>query len=234
MYVNLPGAIYMTIPDNILTLQGELPAGVRLIAVTKTQSVDRIREAYAAGQRIFGENKAREMEEKHPQLPPDIEWHMIGHLQRNKVKYIAGFVSMIQSVDSLELLTEINLQAIKHHRLIDCLLQIYIAAEETKFGLGLDEARHLLMSNEFKSMKNVRIRGVMGIATFTNDIDTVRKEFRNLSATFRLLRDNFFTADSGFNEISMGMSDDYNIAIEEGSTMVRIGTRIFGIRERKD
>lgn len=202
----------------------------RLIAVSKTHSVEKILKIYHEGQRIFGENRPQEMLEKQAALPADIQWHMIGHLQTNKVKYIAPFVAMIHSVDSLKLLKEIDRQAQKHQRVIDCLLQFHIAKEETKFGLDEEEARQLLASPEYTAMKHVRICGVMGMATFTDNQQQVRQEFRHLKGIFDQLKSRFFADDDHFREISMGMSGDWELALEEGSTLVRIGSLIFGAR----
>lgn len=203
---------------------------VALVAVSKTHPPERILEIYHQGQRIFGENRAQEMLEKQATLPADIEWHLIGHLQTNKVKLIAPFVRMIHSVDSLRLLEEIDKQAAKAGRTIDCLLQFHIAQEETKFGLDEAEARALLSSEVFRRMKNVRICGVMGMATFTDDETQVRREFRHLKTIFEKLKQEFFSENPHFREISMGMSGDWRIAVEEGSTMVRVGSLIFGER----
>ncbi len=203
---------------------------VTLVAVSKTHPPERIMEIYNLGQRIFGENRAQEMLEKHAALPDDIEWHLIGHLQTNKVKYIAPFVSMIHSVDSLRLLEEIDRQALKSGRVMDCLLQFHIAAEETKFGLDEAEARDLLSADAFGQLKNIRICGVMGMATFTEDETQVRREFRSLKRIFENLRQAFFPESPHFRHLSMGMSGDWRIAVEEGSTMVRIGSLIFGVR----
>jgi len=203
---------------------------VTLVAVSKTHPPERILEIYHQGQRIFGENRAQEMLEKQAALPADIEWHLIGHLQTNKVKLIAPFVRMIHSVDSLRLLEEIDKQAAKAARTIDCLLQFHIAQEETKFGLDEAEARALLSSDTFRQMKNVRICGVMGMATFTEDETQVRREFRLLKTIFEKLKQEFFPENPHFREISMGMSGDWRIAVEEGSTMVRVGSLIFGER----
>lgn len=203
---------------------------VTLVAVSKTHPPERILEIYHQGQRIFGENRAQEMLEKQAALPADIEWHLIGHLQTNKVKLIAPFVRMIHSVDSLRLLEEIDKQAAKAARKIDCLLQFHIAQEETKFGLDEAEARALLSSDTFRQMKNVRICGVMGMATFTDDEAQVRREFRLLKRIFEKLKQEFFSENPHFREISMGMSGDWRIAVEEGSTMVRVGSLIFGER----
>lgn len=208
----------------------KIPDRVKLIAVSKTKSSEIIQLAYSAGQRVFGENKAQELESKYNILPKDIEWHFIGHLQTNKVKYIAPFVSLIHSIDSFKLLAEVNKQAQKNNRIIDCLLQFYIAQEETKFGLDLDEANLLLCSTEYAELKNVRICGVMGMATYTDNELQIREEFANLKKIFLELKKNHFPTMEHFKEISMGMTDDFQIAIEEGSTMVRIGSAIFGAR----
>ncbi len=207
-----------------------LPAHVRLIAVSKFQAVEALLEAYQAGQRDFGENKAQECSGKAPQLPDDVRWHFIGHLQTNKVKYIAPFVTLIHSIDSLKLLIEVNKEAQKNGRVIDCLLQFHIALEETKFGLSLEEAIELLNSTEYKELQNIRIIGVMGMASFIDDMNKVRAEFAQLKSSFDFLKNNFFIEHKEFCELSMGMSHDYQIAIEEGSTMVRVGTAIFGER----
>lgn len=212
------------------TIKQSLPESVTLVAVSKTKPVADIQEAYDCGQRIFGENRVQEMAEKHEQLPQDIEWHLIGHLQTNKVKYIAPFVSMIHAVDSLKLLAEINRQAQKNDRVIECLLQFHIAEEETKFGLDFAEAQELLESPEFAEMRNVSIAGLMGMATFTDDTEQVREEFRTLENNFQIIKSHFFKFNDGFRHISMGMSGDYPIAVEEGSTMVRVGSAIFGAR----
>lgn len=221
----------MSIADNLKRYKSEVESdGVKLIAVSKTQTEDAIREAYDAGQRIFGENHVQEMVEKEEKLPKDIEWHLIGHLQTNKVKYIAPFVKLIHGVDSLKLLQEINKQALKNKRIIDCLLQVYIADEDTKFGLGYDEVIEILRSEEFQEMKNVRIIGLMGIATNTKNEKQITIEFHELKVFFDGIKASFFRKEDSFKEISTGMSADYKIAIEEGSTMVRIGSSIFGKR----
>ncbi|QHL86199.1 YggS family pyridoxal phosphate-dependent enzyme [Nibribacter ruber] len=221
----------MSIQESIHEFNDRLKgSNCQLIAVSKTHPVELIREAYAAGQRAFGENKAQEMTAKSPELPEDVEWHMIGHLQTNKVKYIASFVHMIQSVDSFKLLQEINKQAAKHNRVINCLLQFYIAEEETKFGLSLEEAQQLLRSQEFKTLENVRICGVMGVATNTDSEEELQHEFRTLRHIFDTLKQEFFAQQDDFKEISMGMSSDYQLAIAEGSTMIRVGSAIFGNR----
>jgi pyridoxal phosphate enzyme (YggS family) len=201
-----------------------------LIAVSKTKPVSALLEAYDAGQRHFGENKVQEMVDKHLKLPKDIQWHLIGHLQTNKVKYIAPFVALIHSVDSMKLLQEINKQGEKNKRVIDCLLQFHIAQEETKFGLSLQEGIDLLESDLYRSMHNVRIRGVMGMASFTEEEFLIRSEFMALRQIYDELKNTYFMQENCFSEISMGMSGDYLIAIEEGSTMVRVGSSIFGSR----
>jgi pyridoxal phosphate enzyme (YggS family) len=221
----------MSIGNNIQTLKCSLPDHVRLIAVSKTKPVSGIMEAYQAGQRLFGENKAQEMEAKFPLLPKDIEWHFIGHLQTNKVKYIAPFVSCIHAVDSLRLLLEINREALRNNRIIPCLLQFHIAEEETKFGLSVLEAETMLLNDTLKTLRNIEIAGVMGMATYTENMDQIRKEFRNLRNIFEMVKEAFFKDQPSFSEVSMGMSDDYQIAIEEGSTMVRIGSAVFGMRD---
>jgi PLP dependent protein len=221
----------MSIADNLLKYKNELEAqGVKLVAVSKNHPPESVLEAYHAGQRVFGENLVQEMVDKQAQLPQDIEWHLIGHLQSNKVKYIAPFVKLIESVDSLKLLKEINKQAIKHNRIIDCLLQIYIADEESKFGLDFDEAVELLRSEEFAELKNVRIIGLMGIATNTAQEKQTSIEFNELKVLFEGIKVSFFRKEESFREISMGMSSDYKLAIAEGSTIVRIGSNIFGKR----
>lgn len=202
----------------------------RLVAVSKTKPVDQILEMYQQGQRIFGENRVQELVEKQAALPKDIEWHAIGHLQTNKVKYISPFVSLIHSVDSLKLLAEINKQAQRNERSIDCLLQLKIAAEDSKFGLSVEEAVALVSSDRFAQMENIRIVGVMGMATFTDNEVQVRQEFKHLKECFDKLKAQFFAEADHFKEISMGMSGDYHIAQEEGSTMVRIGSLLFGAR----
>ena len=221
----------MSIAANLKELKEEIESlNVKLIAVSKTKSAEEIMEAYNAGQRCFGENTVQELVDKYEKLPKDIEWHLIGHLQTNKVKYIAPFINLIHSVDSLKLLQEINKQALKNKRVIDCLLQIYIADEDTKYGLDFSEVIELLRSNEFKELKNVRIIGLMGIASNTENPKLIKEEFYELSTLFQGLKKSFFNAEKSFKEISMGMSGDYKIAIEQGSTMVRVGSTIFGKR----
>ncbi|MFT0715417.1 YggS family pyridoxal phosphate-dependent enzyme [Flagellimonas lutimaris] len=216
----------MSIKNNLNSIKSELPEGVILVAVSKTKPNEDILEAYEAGQRVFGENKVQEMVQKWEDLPKDIEWHMIGHVQRNKVKYMAEFVSLIHGVDSSRLLKEINKQAKKYDRVIPCLLQIHIAEEDTKFGLDEKELNELISSDTFKAMENIKIVGLMGMATFTKDENQVRREFTQLKSMFDALKAKL----SDISILSMGMSGDYAIAIEEGSTMVRIGSSIFGAR----
>ena len=218
----------MSIAENIQKLKSEIPSHVTLVAVSKTKPAEAVMEAYNAGHGTFGENKVQEMSGKYEQLPKDIEWHLIGHLQSNKVKYIAPFVHLIHSVDSLKLLQEINKQAAKSDRVIDCLLQVHIAMEETKFGLSFEEAEDIMNSGELKSLANIRIRGLMGMATFTENEQTVRNEFRSLAQFFNKIK--AANNDPRFDILSMGMSGDYKIAIEEGSTMIRVGSSIFGSR----
>jgi len=218
----------MSIQQKLLKIKSSLPENVTLVAVSKTKPIPDLMEAYDAGQRIFGENKIQEMTEKWEAMPKDIEWHMIGHVQTNKVKFMAPFVSLIHGVDSLKLLEEINKQAKKNNRIIDCLLQIYIAEEETKFGLDEKELNEILASSTFQEMKNIRIVGLMGMATFTENQTQIKKEFTNLKSIF----DKLYSRDAinRVSTLSMGMSGDYQLAIEYGSTMVRIGSSIFGGR----
>ncbi len=220
----------MTIADNLNDILKSLPEKVKLVAVSKTKSEADIMVAYQTGQRRFGENKVQEICRKYENLPKDIEWHFIGHLQTNKVKYIAPFVSLIHAVDSLKLLKTIDSEAKKVNRIIPCLLQFHIAEEETKFGLSEEEAIELLNSPVFAALKNIEIYGVMGMATFTDDKNQVSREFDELFRIFQLLKARYFSENDNFREISMGMSDDYPVAIERGSTMVRIGSHIFGAR----
>lgn len=218
------------IKENLEKIRATMPEGITLVAVSKTKPISDLQEAYDAGQRTFGENYPQEMRDKHEVLPQDIQWHFIGHLQTNKIKYIIPYVTLIHSIDTANLLEAVNKEAKKHERVVDCLLQFHIAQEETKFGLDLDEARQLLESETFKAMENVRICGVMGMATFTDDKTEVRKEFKHLKAIFDILKKEYFANQPQFKEISMGMSEDYLIAIEEGATMVRVGSKIFGAR----
>jgi pyridoxal phosphate enzyme, YggS family len=218
------------IKENLNEIKATLPEKVTLVAVSKTKPISDVQEAYDAGQRIFGENHALEMRDKFEALPKDIKWHFVGHLQTNKIKYIIPFVSLIHSVDSGKLLEAINAEAQKQNRVVDCLLQFHIAREETKFGLNLEEAEELLSSEDFKKLENVRLCGVMGMATFTDDREEVRSEFKNLKNIFNILKEKHFSNNLCFKEISMGMSEDYAIAIEEGATLVRVGSKIFGAR----
>ncbi len=218
------------IKDNLETVRESIPSGVLLVAVSKTKPVEDLMEAYEAGQRVFGENHALEMRDKHEVLPKDIDWHFIGHLQTNKIKYIIPFVRLIHSIDTFNLLQAVNKEAVKNNRVVDCLLQFHVAEEETKFGLSLEEADDILNSDTFKELKNVRICGIMGMATNTDNQVQIRKEFHHLKEIFGTLKAKYFADCEYFKEISMGMSHDYQLAIEEGSTMVRVGSRIFGAR----
>jgi pyridoxal phosphate enzyme (YggS family) len=224
----------MSIAKNLTQIKSQLPAHVTLVAVSKTKPVADLMKTYNAGQRIFGENKIQEMTEKWEQMPKDIEWHMIGHVQTNKVKFMAEYVSLIHGVDSLKLLQEINKQAKKHNRVIDCLLQIHIAEEETKFGLDEEELNHILTSDDYNSLENIRIVGLMGMATFTENQNQIEKEFNHLKTIFDKLNTIPFTQNLKPNILSMGMSGDYQLAISCGSTMVRIGSSIFGTRNQKN
>ncbi|MBO7468707.1 MAG: YggS family pyridoxal phosphate-dependent enzyme [Bacteroidales bacterium] len=218
------------VKENLEKIRKTVPEGVVLVAVSKTKPVEDIQEAYEAGQRVFGENHALEMRDKHEVLPKDIDWHFIGHLQTNKIKYIIPFTRLIHSIDTFNLLQAVNKEAVKHDRVVDCLLQFHIAEEETKFGLSMEEAKDILNSEIFKAMNNVRICGVMGMATNTDDMVLVRKEFKHLKDIFTTLKSKYFADCEWFKEISMGMSHDYPIAIEEGATLVRVGSKIFGER----
>lgn len=220
-----------SIKENYHHILATITEDAQLIAVSKTKPVEMLQEAYEAGARLFGENKALEMRDKHEVLPKDIQWHFIGHLQTNKIKYIAPFVALIHSIDSLNLLQGVNKEAAKNGRVIDCLLQFHIASEETKFGLSIEEAETLLQSEEYTLLKNVRIVGVMGMATNTDDMALVRKEFATLRMYRDALKAKYFADKPEFKEISMGMSGDYEIALEEGSTLVRVGSSIFGARQ---
>tara|TARA_R110002049_G_scaffold30496_5_gene104430 strand:+ start:249 stop:902 length:654 start_codon:yes stop_codon:yes gene_type:complete len=215
----------MSIAENIQTFKKSLPGDITLVAVSKTKTVNEIMEAYNAGQRVFGENKIQEMEAKWQEMPKDISWHMIGHVQRNKVKYMAPFVSLIHAVDSLKLLKEINKQALKNDRIINCLLQIKIAEEDSKFGMLESDALSILNSEEIRSFQNIKVIGLMGMATFTDDEDQIRAEFQKLKTFYDKVSGKF-----DFSELSMGMSSDCGLAIEKGSTMVRVGSAIFGER----
>lgn len=218
------------IASNIISLKKEIPPSVKLVAVSKTKSVNDIMEAYNTGHRIFGENRVQELLSKKDLLPDDIDWQLVGHLQSNKVKYIVPFISMVHSVDSSRLLGTINSEAQKINRIVNCLLQFHIAMEETKFGFDMNEVNEMIASESFSMLQNVKICGVMGMATFTNDEVRIRKEFRTLLDDFKSLKDRYFAKEGCFREISMGMSGDFRIAIEEGSTMIRIGSIIFGER----
>ncbi|WP_339658872.1 YggS family pyridoxal phosphate-dependent enzyme [Flavobacterium frigidarium] len=219
----------MSIANNLQEIKNTLPEQVTLVAVSKTKPVANLMQAYDAGQRIFGENKIQEMAEKWEEMPKDIQWHMIGHVQTNKVKYMAPFVSLVHGVDSLKLLSEINKQALKNERSIDCLLQMHIAEEETKFGLDQKELLELINSDSFKDLKNIRIVGLMGMATFTDNQNQIRKEFNELHSIFEKLKNDTIVG-SEIEILSMGMSGDYKLAIDCGSNMVRIGSSIFGGR----
>ncbi len=220
----------MDIQTNLKQVLSELPSGVRLVAVSKFHPAEAIREAYEAGQRIFGESKEQELSEKQKELPPDIEWHFIGHLQTNKVKYIAPYIALIHAVDSYKLLTEINKQAAKCNRIIPCLLEIHIAQEESKYGFTPEACRDMLEKEEWKQLDHVCIAGVMGMATNTDDETQIEQEFHTLKALFDEWKQTFFAGCPDFKEISMGMSHDYPIAVRAGSTMVRVGSKIFGER----
>jgi PLP dependent protein len=220
----------MNVSENLVKIRKEIPDHVKLVAVSKTKPDSLVMEAYNAGQRIFGENKVQDIAARQPNLPEDIRWHFIGHLQTNKVKFITPFVAMIESVDRMKVLREINKQATKADRTIPCLLQFHIAKEETKFGLDMAEVKQILESEEYANMKNIVVAGVMGMATYTTDTDRIRREFKLLKSIFRELKITYFSDEPAFREISMGMSGDFQIAIEEGSTMVRIGSLIFGER----
>ncbi len=219
------------IADHIKQVLAELPPGVRLVAVSKFHPDEAIMEAYQAGQRIFGESKVQEMTAKYERLPQDIEWHFIGHLQTNKIKYIVPYVSLIHGIDSFRLLAEVNRQAAKAGRVVDCLLQLHIAQEETKFGFSPDECKDMLTSDEWKTLKNVRICGLMGMASNTESAKQIEQEFCFLSNTFRDLKATWFAGSTAFCELSMGMSHDYMLAVAQGSTLVRVGSKIFGERE---
>jgi len=223
----------MSIKNNIEQISQSLPPGVRLIAVSKTQPPERILEAYQAGHRVFGENKVQELTQKYEQLPKDIEWHLIGHLQSNKVKYIVPFVHLIHGVDSFKLLEEIQKQASKVNRVVNCLLQVHIAEEETKFGFSASEIQDLIKTQPIHLLTHVRVVGLMGMATFTDNVEQVRKEFKSLRSLFDTLKKTSLPANCTMQELSMGMSGDYLIAVQEGSTLVRVGTAIFGERNQK-
>jgi len=220
----------MDIQQKLINVKNEIPQGIRLVAVSKYHPTEAILEAYNSGQRIFGENKAQEMKAKHEVLPKDIQWHFIGHLQSNKIKYIISYVSMIEAVDTFKLLSEINQYAEKEERIVPCLLEIHLAKEETKFGFSFQECRDLLKEGYWKELKNITISGIMGMASNIDDKNQILREFTSLKSFFDELKRNFFSDDPNFKEISMGMSNDYKLAIQAGSTLVRIGTKIFGER----
>ena len=218
------------IADNLEKIHKQVPAGVQLVAVSKTKPISDIEEAYDAGQRVFGENKVQELEDKFRALPKDIEWHLIGHLQSNKVKYIAPFVTMIHAVDSEQLMKIIDKEGAKNNRIIDCLIQIHIAQEDSKYGFSEKEAQDLFQSRNWVQYNHVRIRGLMGMATFTNDTQQIRTEFKFLKHLFDSIKTTSMSEEESFNQLSMGMSGDFQIGIEEGSTLVRVGSAIFGDR----
>lgn len=221
----------MSIAQNIERLTAQLPEGVRLVAVSKFHPIERLQEAYDAGQRIFGENRAQELAAKAPQLPSDIKWHFIGHLQKNKVRMIIPWASVVQSIDSVELLKLVNKEAARIDRHINVLLQLHVAKEQTKSGFAIEEVSQAASEGAFNELSNVTIAGVMAMATFTDDMKQVASEFETVHNTFLTLRDKYFASNDAFKEISMGMSDDWRIAVEHGATLVRIGTDIFGQRE---
>ena len=221
----------MSVAENLREVLTELPPKVRLVAVSKFHPNEAIEEAYSAGQRIFGESKVQEMTAKHENLPKDIEWHFIGHLQTNKIKYMAPYVAMIHGIDSYKLLVEVNKQAAKAERIIKCLLQLHIAQEETKFGFSAEECREMLSAGTWKELKNVQICGLMGMASNTDDVEQIDREFCSLNSLFKELKATYFSHSDTFCELSMGMSHDYPQAIAEGSTLVRIGSKIFGERD---
>ena len=220
----------MSIQANIKKLKSQIPEYVKLVAVSKTKPNEDILEAYEIGHKIFGENKVQDLVQKKEQLPKDIEWHYIGHLQRNKVKFIAPFVSLIHAVDSIKLLQKINDEAKKNNRTIDCLLQMHIADEDTKFGLNLDEIKQILDSPSYKELQNIKVSGLMGMATYTDNQSQIQKEFGFLKSCFDEIKSDYFENSDYFKEVSMGMSGDLKIAIEAGSTMIRVGSTIFGAR----
>jgi len=223
----------MAIADKLQHIKNSIPESVKLVVITKTQPADTIMKVYETGHRVFGENKVQELVNKYEQLPRDMEWHMVGHLQSNKVKYIAPFVHLVHSVDSMKLLRVIDQEGLKNHKVISCLLQIKIAREKTKYGLSEHEAVSLLEDQKIRELKNIKITGLMGMATYTSDLELVRSEFRNLNTIFNMFQKKYFNESPEFKELSMGMSHDYPIAIEEGATYIRIGTSIFGERITK-
>lgn len=220
----------MSIADNLKQVLAELPQGVRLVAVSKFHPNEAIEEAYQAGQRIFGESKVQEMTAKYETLPKDIEWHFIGHLQTNKIKYMIPYVAMIHGIDTYKLLTEVNKQAAKAGRIVNCLLQIHVAQEETKFGFSFEECTEMLEKEDWKNLSHISLQGVMGMASNTDDMEQVRREFKSLHEYFLKIKQSYFSGNDAFKHISMGMSHDYPIALEEGATLVRVGSKIFGER----
>lgn len=220
----------MGIKSNLLNVLSELPKQTHLVAVSKFHPNEAIMEAYEAGQRIFGESKVQEMTQKYESLPKDIEWHFIGHLQTNKIKYMVPYVTLIHGIDSYKLLAEVNKQAAKVNRIIPCLLQMHIAQEETKFGFSFEECKEMLAAGEWKELRNIRISGLMGMATNTDSTEQIDKEFRSLNTFFKEIKQIYFSEEPTFKELSMGMSHDYHRAIDEGSTLVRVGSKIFGER----
>lgn len=220
----------MNIADNLQQVLNELPEGVRLVAISKFHPDEAIEEAYRSGQRVFGESKVQEMTAKYESLPKDIEWHFIGHLQTNKIKYIVPYVALIHGIDSYKLLVEVNKQAEKAGKVVNCLLQLHIAEEETKFGFSFDECRDMLAEGEWKTLSNIQLCGLMGMATNTDDNEQIKKEFCSLSSFFKEVKDSWFADTEAFRELSMGMSHDYHQAIAAGSTLIRVGSKIFGDR----
>ena len=220
----------MNIADNLQQVLNELPEGVRLVAVSKFHPNEAIEEAYRSGQRVFGESKVQEMTAKYESLPKDIEWHFIGHLQTNKIKYIVPYVALIHGIDSYKLLVEVNKQAEKAGKVVNCLLQLHIAEEETKFGFSFDECRDMLAEGEWKTLSNIQLCGLMGMATNTDDNEQIKKEFCSLSSFFKEVKDSWFADTEAFRELSMGMSHDYHQAIAAGSTLIHVGSKIFGDR----
>lgn len=220
----------MNITKKIIDFKSKIHKNIKLVAVSKTKPNEDILEAYKTGHLIFGENKVQDLATKYEQLPKDIQWHFIGHLQTNKVKYIAPFVYMIHAVDSLKLLKMINKEAIKNNRMIDYMFQLHIASEETKYGLSYQDLEEIINSDEFQALKNVNLRGLMGMATFTDDIGLIKTEFTGIKNSYNQIKEQYFKEKTDFDELSIGMSSDYEIAVEQGSTMVRIGSTIFGSR----
>ena len=220
----------MNIADNLQQVLNELPEGLRLVAVSKFHPNEAIEEAYRSGQRVFGESKVQEMTAKYESLPKDIEWHFIGHLQTNKIKYIVPYVALIHGIDSYKLLVEVNKQAEKAGKVVNCLLQLHIAEEETKFGFSFEECRDMLAEGEWKTLSNIQLCGLMGMATNTDDNEQIEKEFCSLSSFFKEVKDSWFADTEAFRELSMGMSHDYHQAIAAGSTLIRVGSKIFGDR----